>query len=74
MLPTQNVMDYCDLSDAYDIPTIDNLMMSLEESVGSIDMDYVKKFSDSKVFSISSCWSSKIYRQKIVKIDWGVIE
>ena len=46
MLPTQNLMDDCDLRDVYDIPAIFNFTMALGKAVGSIDMDAVQKFSN----------------------------
>ena len=39
MLPTQNIMDDCDFSNAYDIPTIVNFMMALGKATDWVDLD-----------------------------------
>ena len=52
MLPTKKMMENCDFSDASDIPTIVNFVMAFGKEVGSVDMDYVKKFINRNVFRI----------------------
>ena len=46
MLPTRNMMDDCDFSNASDIPTIVNFVMALGEATDSVGVDAVKKFTD----------------------------
>ena len=48
------MMDDCDFSHAYDIPTIVNFMMALGEATDCVDVDAVKKFTNRNVLSISS--------------------
>ena len=64
MLPTQNMMDDCDFSDASGIPTIVNFMMALVKATDSVGVDAVKKFTDRNVLSIPSRWSEEISRQR----------
>ena len=53
MLPTRNMMDDCDFSNAYDIPTIINFIMALEEAKECVDVDAVKKFTGRNILSVS---------------------
>ena len=51
MIPTRNMMDGCDFSNAYDIPTIVNFMIALGEAKYSVDVDAVNKFTDRNFLS-----------------------
>ena len=45
MIPTQNMIDDCDLRYASDIPTIVRLVMDLGKSTDCVDVDVVKTFN-----------------------------
>ena len=63
MLPTLTMMDDCDFSNAYDIPTIFNFMMALGKATYCVDVDDVKNFMNRNVLNISYCWSKEISRK-----------
>ena len=71
MLPTRNMMDDCDYSNASDIPTIVNFIIVMEKATDSVDVDAVKKFTDRNVLSISSRWSKERYQQRKCEDSMG---
>ena len=58
MLPTQNIMDDCDFSNAYDIPTNVNFMMALGKATDWVDLDAEYLFKIYKFHTYPEKWNN----------------